>query len=479
MSSVAVSRGRESAPPQRGVRILPYVPLPCADALAVFLSAAAAVLARYALGGDFTLGFYLTMVPALAILPAAFALSGLYSVVALHPAIELQRIVRATTVSYILLAASTFFARDAEAYSRAILLASWALTLVAVPVGRLAARHAFGKRDWWGEAAIVLGGGPAAQAVSRILRERPSIGLRPVGLLDDLAPDRPDPAAAPYLGPLSRAPQLAAGGLRYAIIAMPGLPSARLADAVETYASRFPNVLIIPDLFGISSLGVETRDFGGVLGVAVRHRLLDRVPRLAKRAFDVALSAALLAILAPFLAIIAISIWTMSPGPVLYSHRRLGLGGREFAAWKFRSMVQDGERVLDRYLRDHPEMRAEWDRDRKLRRDPRITGIGRFLRKTSLDELPQLWNVLRGEMSLVGPRPIVKAEVERYGPKYSLYCKVRPGITGLWQVSGRNKTTYARRVELDEFYVRNWSIWLDIYILTRTAGVVLTGDGAY
>jgi lipopolysaccharide/colanic/teichoic acid biosynthesis glycosyltransferase len=142
-------------------------------------------------------------------------------------------------------------------------------------------------------------------------------------------------------------------------------------------------------------------------------------------------------------------------------------------------MVQNADRLLHEYLQQHPELREEWERDQKLRNDPRITRVGRFLRKTSLDEFPQLWNVLLGEMSLVGPRPIVEDEVKRYGSLFALYTKVRPGLTGLWQVSGRNDTTYAERVAMDAYYVRNWSPWLDLYILARTVWVVLFGKGAY
>ena len=135
--------------------------------------------------------------------------------------------------------------------------------------------------------------------------------------------------------------------------------------------------------------------------------------------------------------------------------------------------------MLERYFEANPELRSQWAQDQKLRYDPRITRIGRFLRRTSLDELPQLWNVLRGDMSLVGPRPIVEEEIARYADKYSLYTKVLPGMTGLWQVSGRNNVTYEERVNLDAYYVRNWSVWLDVYILIRTIWVVVIGDGAY
>jgi lipopolysaccharide/colanic/teichoic acid biosynthesis glycosyltransferase len=142
-------------------------------------------------------------------------------------------------------------------------------------------------------------------------------------------------------------------------------------------------------------------------------------------------------------------------------------------------MVQNADQVLSEYLREHPILRQEWDWNQKLKDDPRITRVGRFLRRTSLDELPQFWNALKQEMSLVGPRPIVQEEIHRYGEDFQLYQMVKPGITGLWQVSGRNSLSYERRVSLDSYYVRNWSVWLDLYVLARTIKVVLKGDGAY
>jgi lipopolysaccharide/colanic/teichoic acid biosynthesis glycosyltransferase len=142
-------------------------------------------------------------------------------------------------------------------------------------------------------------------------------------------------------------------------------------------------------------------------------------------------------------------------------------------------MVLDADRILEKFLAERPDLRREWERDHKLKNDPRVTRVGRLLRKTSLDELPQLWNVLMGDMSLVGPRPIVHQEIERYGASFELYTRVKGGLTGLWQVSGRNDTTYDQRVQLDTFYVRNWSVWLDLCILFRTIAVVLFGHGAY
>ena len=160
-------------------------------------------------------------------------------------------------------------------------------------------------------------------------------------------------------------------------------------------------------------------------------------------------------------------------------HLALVRDGATFTAWKFRTMVRNASEVLARHLERNPALRQEWDRSHKLRHDPRVTAAGRVLRRTSLDELPQIWNVLRGEMSVVGPRPIVADEIALYGEAYELYTRVRPGITGLWQVSGRNDLPYEKRVQLDTYYIRNWSPWLDLYILARTVAAVLMARGAY
>lgn len=190
-------------------------------------------------------------------------------------------------------------------------------------------------------------------------------------------------------------------------------------------------------------------------------------------------AAVLLLLGAPLLAFIAWRIWREDGAPILYSHWRVGQHGKLFRCHKFRSMLRNSDEVLGHLLATDPAARAEWARDRKLRNDPRVTPIGAILRKTSLDELPQLLNVLCGEMALVGPRPITIAELRRYGRAKPHYLAVKPGMTGLWQVSGRNNTTYDQRVQLDRRYVESRSAWLDTWILFKTVHVVLTRDGAH
>jgi Undecaprenyl-phosphate galactose phosphotransferase WbaP len=186
-----------------------------------------------------------------------------------------------------------------------------------------------------------------------------------------------------------------------------------------------------------------------------------------------------LAIFLPLMAFIALAIWAQDGGPIIFQHRRIGRYGRSFPCLKFRSMAVDAEQRLKELLASDPVSRAEWERDHKLRNDPRVTRLGAFLRKSSLDELPQLLNVLRGEMELVGPRPIVDAEICKYGSRFKHYCSVKPGITGLWQVSGRNDTSYRTRVALDCLYAKTKSPALDLWVLVSTVPAVLMRKGSY
>ena len=199
---------------------------------------------------------------------------------------------------------------------------------------------------------------------------------------------------------------------------------------------------------------------------------------VAKRVLDVVGAMVLGLVFAPLILTI-ICLMRKGDGSVIYRHRRVGRGGQMFSCLKFRTMVPNADQVLRDLLERDPDLRAEWIRDHKLRNDPRVTRLGRFLRRTSLDELPQILNVLRGEMSLVGPRPVVREELLRYGRNVGTYLAAKPGITGLWQVTGRNDTDYRRRVVLDTYYVRNQNLLLDLYILVKTTGVVLGGSGAY
>ena len=200
---------------------------------------------------------------------------------------------------------------------------------------------------------------------------------------------------------------------------------------------------------------------------------------MACRVLDVIVAVTALIMFAPVMIIVAAAVALERKGPILFRHTRIGRGGATFRVLKFRSMAVDGDQILAEHLSRNPEAAAEWARDHKLRNDPRVSGLGKFLRQSSLDELPQLWNVLVGDMSIVGPRPIVLAEAPRYGHAFAAYCSVRPGITGIWQVSGRNDVSYRRRVAMDALYSRRKSVVLDLRLMVATVPAVLARKGSY
>lgn len=252
---------------------------------------------------------------------------------------------------------------------------------------------------------------------------------------------------------------------------------AEAGEEIADWEIRYSGVGLIPVGADITAMGAEPVNLHGVQVFSISHPLAQPFNRGVKRAMDVAGAMALLALTAPLSLLAAFAVRLETPGPCLYAQTRLGIHGREFRAWKFRSMHRDAEYRLSTILATDPRRADEFRRTFKLRDDPRVTRVGRFLRRTSLDELPQLWNVLRGDMSLVGPRPIVAEERGLYGSAYPVVATVRPGLTGIWQTSGRNSVTYESRKHFDVFYVRRWSVWLDVAILVRTLqAMILPAD---
>jgi lipopolysaccharide/colanic/teichoic acid biosynthesis glycosyltransferase len=235
------------------------------------------------------------------------------------------------------------------------------------------------------------------------------------------------------------------------------------------------------------TVGYSSSKDQGVSSAAITSRAVfdrDNDPsggfcyRVLKRTLDLTIILSVLPLLLPVLMVIGVLVLLSSPGPVLYSHRRICRGGNIFSIWKFRTMCLNSTEILETYLSQNHEARSEWERTHKLRCDPRVTKIGKILRRFSLDELPQVWNIFRGHMSFVGPRPIVSAEIDRYGDSFSRYCAVKPGLTGLWQVSGRTNLTYNERIALDCQYINTWSLGLDTSILLMTFMAVISQQGA-
>lgn len=413
-----------------------------------------------------------------ALIGAGLLLSGLYNIVGLHPAQELKRVVIVTTVVYASCIISVALT-DTSPLSLSTLTVAWVLALVFLPVFRVLSRVLFAQAtSWWGAPVVVLASGDAGEAVLNTFKRCPELGLRPVALLQHDAPTSSSQEVS-VSGDLDLAPMLArAYQIPYAIIAIPGLDHKKLTGLVGRYTKFFKRVFVVPDMPGAQAIWTADRSFEGLLGYSVQHCTWNQSSRLAKRLLDIIGAVIGLILLAPLFLALGLLIKLDSRGPIFFRQERLGQDGRIFRVLKFRSMYANAEERLQEILRVDPERRREYEVFHKLRDDPRVTPIGRLVRRYSLDELPQLWNVLKGEMSLVGPRAYLPRELPKMMGMERTVLQNPPGLTGLWQVSGRNALSFEERVRLDVHYMQNWSFWLDHYILIKTIPVVLTGDGA-
>jgi Undecaprenyl-phosphate galactose phosphotransferase WbaP len=327
---------------------------------------------------------------------------------------------------------------------------------------------------------VIFGAGPTGRLVVDRLLKAKKIGYEPVIMLDDNAEYGDSYQGIPIFHDTGLGPELVKRyKLKMAILAMPNLGKDEMTSIINNSVSAFRYSVLVPDYFSINNIWMTVRDFDGILGFATSHRLKMFWNLAIKRFLDLVLVVLGGLIISPFLLIISLAVKLSSPGPVLYGHKRVGLNGKQFYAYKFRSMVMDADKKLQSVLDADPQLRKEWEESHKLKDDPRITKTGSFLRRTSFDEFPQLLNILKGEMSLVGPRPVTEPEIDKYGENAKRVLSVKPGLTGLWQVSGRSETDYAERVSLDLHYIHNWSVWLDLWILYRTPGAVFKGRGAY
>jgi len=384
----------------------------------------------------------------------------------------------ATTVCAAIVGAAWLLGVGSTVIYATLLVATVAAVLFA-SFFRAICRLTVGRASWWGTRLIVVGRGDVvAHAYADLVRE-PQWGLRPVGYVDDNL-ELGAAGSEACLGAVDRLEDLAASlKLDRALVALHSFDSEELSDVLSRANGRIKHWIILPPLERFPSMWLEACEAARRPALAITNQLRSGWSLPLKRSLDLAIALTFGIAILPLVALILALIRCSSTGPIFYGQERIGWLGRRFKAWKFRTMLPNADAVLARYLNEHPELAAEWEANHKLRNDPRVTWIGRWLRSTSLDELPQVWNVIVGEMSLVGPRPIVTAEIDKYAEHYEQYVQVLPGITGLWQVSGRNNTTYEERVALDVYYVHNWSLWLDVYILACTAKVVLLCEGAY
>jgi exopolysaccharide biosynthesis polyprenyl glycosylphosphotransferase len=330
--------------------------------------------------------------------------------------------------------------------------------------------------------AVIVGAGDLGIRMARQMEEIPWAGIEVVGFFDDKIETREglDVIGKPLLGRINEVRDyLRVNDIDYVYVALPMRAERKIFRILEECRDLGAQIYLVPDLYIFGLHHAEIQSLGDML-------VLNFNPDSSwKRTFDVIFSLFILTVTAPLMLGIMLAIKLDSRGPVIYRHRRIMATGREFSCLKFRTMVVDADRQLEKLLAENPELKEEWDRNYKLKDDPRITRVGRFLRRTSLDEFPQFINVLRGEMSVVGARPIVGRELEDYykgngEQSAGRYVSMKPGITGPWQVTKRNDMDdYKERVELDDWYVLNYSLWYDIKIIFKTIRCMFSGKGAY
>lgn len=456
------------------------------DALALASGFALAYLLRFWTDWEFfyagspRTGFYATLIAIL--VPswlALFWLYGLYEQRNLFGGTqEYERIFNACALGMLMVIVLTFIQPD-FVIARAWLLLAWACVLIFAISWRFASRrivYTLRRRDLLLQRVLIIGANAEGQAVAEQLSASPNTGIRIVGFVDDRLPPRTEllPGTS-VLGPVSAFETLVyETSADTVIIADTALVRERLSTiygAME--ALRRLNVSLAPGLFEILNIGVHVHEQGSVPLLNLNKTRITGIHAIGKALIDRLGALFGLILLSPLLLIVAVLIRLDSPGPVIYRRRVIGVDHRPFDAFKFRTMRIEGEALLS------PEQRTELSESGKLKDDPRITSLGRFLRRSSIDELPQLVNVLLGQMSLVGPRMITGEELRHFGRWRHNLLTVRPGLTGLWQVSGRSNLGYEDRVRLDMHYIRNYSIWLDMYIILRTIQVVISGHGAF
>ncbi len=415
-------------------------------------------------------GLFLLLVMILMLL---FYLRGLYPGVGIHYVDELRYIVSDTALAYLGVIGFTFVLQTGLVYSRLILIFAAVLSMGLIPLNRYLIRRPLIFWRLWGEPALIIGDSHKARSMQDYFMVNLQLGIRPVAVVDNENPMVTNGnficPAQPFCSIKLLARQLS---IRTALVIIDDIEDVH--QLANKYHPIFHRVIFIKDQkdnYALASL--QTLDFINVIGLQVRNDLLSGTSQAFKRLIDVIGSLLGILVLAPLMGLIAIVIKCDSPGPVFYRQLRMGKNGKVFQMFKFRSMHYNSTQIFNAAMRTDLKLQQEWKKYQKLINDPRITRVGRIMRKFSIDELPQLWNVLVGEMSMVGPRPFMPDQRKLYGEYIKNYYSVVPGMTGLWQVSGRNETTFAERVVLDIEYIQRWSLWLDIYILFKTIKIII------
>jgi Undecaprenyl-phosphate galactose phosphotransferase WbaP len=403
----------------------------------------------------------------------------LYPAIGLSSVEEVRRLTLSTALLFLILITLTFLLKTNAATSSPVLLLTWIAFNILIPLVRNFVRLIWVRLRMWGEPVAIVGF-PDRRVieVADYFVKYPTRGILPLAVFIG-NPERVKEQANYQIfdeNTLNGSPD--PNRIKTVLVVIPNWNW--IGENIDMYRYSYQRVVLIrqqKDSFSLSDS--KTLDFKEVIGFQICHNLLNPWAMILKRCEDLVISGLCLVFLAPLALLLSLVIRLDSAGEVFYRQDRLGKNGKIVNILKFRTMYINGDQIFNESLNQNPALRKEWENYQKLKHDPRVTRVGAFLRMFSLDELPQIWNIFKGEMSVVGPRPIMVSQKEMYGPGIQDYFQIKPGITGLWQVSGRNRTTFARRVELDMEYIQRWSLWLDIYIIFQTVKEVLAPDDAY
>ena len=392
-----------------------------------------------------------------------------------------KKIFLATLYSIIVAVFLMYFSKVSGDVSRIFVFTTWFMSFWCLLIERWILAKLFSKSKQFKEPLLIVGAGKTSEIILESFKRDSGFNYEVIGFMDDNPKSNYIKNNYKVFGSIEETVEIIKEkNLDSLLISAPGLEKEKLVDLLNVVEPHVTTIEFIPDLIGVPVGGLEVRRLidARLVLMIVRNNLARVYNKILKRFFDLFLCLLALPLFLLISIIISILIYIDSPGPVIFAHHRIGKHGKEFSCYKFRSMVTNSKEYLEEYLANNPKARNEWERDYKLKDDPRVTRIGKFLRKTSLDELPQVLNVIKGEMSLVGPRPIIRDEIVKYGEYINDFYLVPPGITGVWQVSGRNNLSFEERVKLDKWYIQNWSLWMDFVIFMKTIKVVLGKVGA-
>jgi len=435
------------------------------DAFAIFICFQAAIWLREFIGFAFNKPIDLSNLlqqsnAAIIFCLSVFIIFGFYPGYGLTAVRELEQTSKMVTLVFFLLTGISYLSKFYQDFSRFVLIVAWLLTLVILPLMHFFIRNVLSRTSFYGTPVVIYGNPPLAEAIEYSLLNSRRLGWIPHRIF-----------------PLSAATsdKLIANYENIAILAT------EEQEVVKSYtralSRNYRKVVLIQQNDHFGTHWITPHDLGGLLGLEFEYHLLDPVAVFVKRVIDIIFGIFLFVLASPLLLIFAIWIKLDSPGPVLFRQERLGYLQKPITFLKLRTMIQNAPELLEQKLAENPELKGEYDKYHKLKNDPRITHAGRFLRRFSLDELPQLINVINGEMSLSGPRPYLVNELDEMGNSAQIILRVKPGITGWWQVMGRNTATFQQRLEMDEYYISNWSVWMDAYLFMKTVAIIPKGKG--